>query len=1255
VAKQSKITRDRIADKDIFTIGEDYAKSLQPAIQANKAWLDTFPAIKAAALEYAKIEKEFSQSKGKEQFLKTKEKEKTLSEQTSAALKEQDRAERTLISTIERKKIASEGTNRAVIQNRVELQQLNRRITETAKLSSTLSTEYEKQSIKLIQLQRRYKDVALTQGENSTAARALLTETQKLDATLKRVDANVGQFQRNVGNYGIAMQSAAGAARSLMSALGVVGGIALFTRVMRDAVGVVRDFEGQNATLSAILQVSKDEMQGLTDEAIRLGGETAKTAGEVTKLQIAYARLGFGQREIIDLTEASINGSIALNAELDETANLVGAIVNTFDDFSASDATEIIDILSLSTARSALNFKSLQSAIPTVAGAANAAGVPFTNLVALLGKLSDSGIDASVSATALRNIFIESAAQGLSYDQILDKIKNSTDKLTASNDEFGKRAAVSATVLANNIEAVSELDEVLQNAAGTAEGMAEKELNTLNGALTLLRSRWEGLILETDGANDISGRITRTIQFLTRNLETILRVIVFITGTWAAYRLIMFSINAVTGLYRSAVVGLTIAKTALTNGVRAATVQMQAFNIATKANPIGLLVGVVTTAAAAFLTFRGEVKKSAEELVAIKRRAEEARDAIVDTNIAIVQDKIRAIEADAANEEEAFNRKIDFITSEIEAQRSGRKLMEDFFEESDKKRVEQEEDTQKKLDAVIQQYANRRAQNRARQGADERNLLIPQGVDSDLGPDLTPAVAETAAQKTVKAYQKLLDELNESRKKADKERARESEEDRKKRLEKERQDEVALINFINQYKKETLLKFAGDQENEFETRIEAMEQAQKIELKLLEFNTQERLKTVRKGSNEEKLILAQTNKEKIEIEQRYYDLSIKMAADDIQKRAAIGKARKEEELARELERENQAFINREGIYEKEVNAVELREKRIAEIKKKYAIEALETQIKAIETLLNSETMSAQVRAETEAKLAELKLSLSEIVTSAYVEDAERRAIIEQETAQKIEDLSRQLAQALMDLINNLSQARIQKIDEEIRATDEGFQRQLDNERLTEEERKRIEESRDQRRKELEERRRREQRRQALLNKAMGSSEASINTAVAVTKVMPNPILVALTLALGAAQIAAIVSTPIPAYYLGTDNHPGGKALVGEYQPEVVTEPGKKPYIVDKPTIKHFPRGTKVTPSLEEYQALVKASLLTSIQSDGRRLNDFQTGQMFDKNSDAMLKELQLTRRALEKQKQNIHVHSGKVDFGHHLWKLNNLS
>jgi len=392
---------------------------------------------------------------------------------------------------------------------------------ELAREQLGLISEYQKLSKRLISLRNEYKNLAAQNKENTKEGRALLKQVKALDSRLKGIDKTVGQSQRNVGNYSGALKGLRSEFRSL--GLRVVGAATLirgFGRALKSGFSIIKNFDKANAELAGVLDKNRGQIQALTDDAKRLGSTTAVTATDVTKLQIAYSRLGFTQAQILNLTEPTISGSIALNASLEDTATLVGAMVNSFDDFSAQDAPKILDSLSASTQKTALDFEKLQAALPIVSGAANTAGISFNRLLALLGKLSDSGIDASSSATALRNIFIESAKQGKSYDEILEEIVNSQDKLTAANDEFGKRAAVSATVLSKNLSATKDLEEALDNAGGTAERVAETQLDTLDGKLKLLDSAWEGFVLSLENGEGVFAQILGgAIEFATEFLN----------------------------------------------------------------------------------------------------------------------------------------------------------------------------------------------------------------------------------------------------------------------------------------------------------------------------------------------------------------------------------------------------------------------------------------------------------------------------------------------------------------------------------------------------------------------------------------------------------------------------------------------------------------------------------------------------------------------------------------------------------------
>lgn len=512
---------------------------------------------------------------------------------------------------------------------------------ETNKLGTSYNSLTERNRV----LSQRLRQIIDPLGKGAQEFKRLSTEINRNTADLSKMDQAMGRNQRNVGNYPGRLQSATGAlgffsggatkaklaVTSLTNALGLSLGAFAAIRVARGAVSTIIDFEQANAGLASVLGKTQSQISVLSDDALRLGAVTAKTAVEVVGLQEAYARLGFSQNDVLELTEPTIAGSIALRAELSATAELVGAVVKTFDSFDTIDAPDIIDQLTASTQQSALNFEKLNTALPIVGGAANAAGVPFNKLLALLGKLSDSGIDASSSATALRNIFIESAAQGLDYGQILDKIKNNQDKLTASNDEFGKRAAVSGTILAKNIELTDDLAVSIENSAGAAQKAADEQLNTLNGRLTILASAWDGLILSVNKGNgtfldtaknivnvatELLSLVSGTAQAEEQLNSTELRlrnaalafidfgkIIVGLIKSFVIFKSLQTLINTGQAGWTLLVKASNVAIGFFKGGLQGATIQMKAFNAASRANLIGIIVTALYLAVDAFWAY----------------------------------------------------------------------------------------------------------------------------------------------------------------------------------------------------------------------------------------------------------------------------------------------------------------------------------------------------------------------------------------------------------------------------------------------------------------------------------------------------------------------------------------------------------------------------------------------------------------------------------------------------------------------------
>ena len=208
---------------------------------------------------------------------------------------------------------------------------------------------------------------------------------------------------------------------------------------------------------------------------------------------------------------------------------------------------------------------------------------------------------------------------------------------------------------------------------------------------------------------------------------------------------------------------------------------------------------------------------------------------------------------------------------------------------------------------------------------------------------------------------------------------------------------------------------------------------------------------------------------------------------------------------------------------------------------------------------------------------------------------------------------------ITSIMSTASQNKIQEYDNEIDKIEEQKNKDIEaieqmsvSEEEADARKKAIEARAEARKQKLEQKKKKEQRKQAAYEKANSVIQATISTSLAVlnalSTVHPYPAAVvaaALAAAMGAAQIATIVSQPLPKYAKGTEDHPGGLAIVGDGgQKEVAILPDGGYYVTPSiPTLVDLPKGTEVLPSVNEaLMSITKAPRLdTSMPTSTDRI------------------------------------------------------
>ena len=348
----------------------------------------------------------------------------------------------------------------------------------------------------------------------------------KQTAAIRQVKEQLSQVNAELraNNSLSAKSSGGGFFKNIAGGLkaGAIGaGIAAITGTMRSLVQTNMEFEQSNANLASVLGTSRDNIKMLTEDAKRLGATTVKSASEVTELQTSLAKLGFSQNEIKASTEAILNFGIATGADLGGSAELVGATLRSFN-LDASEAERVAATLAVSTTKSALSYEALSSSMSTVAPVASKFGFSVEDTVALLGKLSDAGFDASSAATATRNIFLNLADSNGKLAKELGRPIKSLDDLAPALQELNnkgvdlaemleltdKRSVAAFSTLVSGSDSLTKLRDSIMDCNGELKDMVNTQMNTLSGSVAGLKSAWEGLMLSFSGSNGVLKQIT---------------------------------------------------------------------------------------------------------------------------------------------------------------------------------------------------------------------------------------------------------------------------------------------------------------------------------------------------------------------------------------------------------------------------------------------------------------------------------------------------------------------------------------------------------------------------------------------------------------------------------------------------------------------------------------------------------------------------------------------------------------------------
>lgn len=1039
-----------------------------------------------------------------------------------------------------------------------------------ARLNSTIgiNTDYIKRN------SDRYSQQKMTIGAYREEIKAAIIELENGNRSMK----NMGIIARNSGmmlqqhmGKGLSQVGAGlkGWAAGYIGAQAVVSGVvALFTK-LREGVGDIVKFEYANSRLSAILGTTSDKIKELTADAQRLGATTKYTASEATELQIELAKLGFTRKEIIDATEHVLKFAQATGAELSEAASLAGASLRMFN-ADTSETERYVSAMAVATTKSALSFSYLATALPIVGPVAKAFNFSIEDTLALLGKLSDAGFDASMAATATRNVFLNLAdsngklAKALgkpvkTLPELVDGLKSLREKgvdLNTTLELTDKRSVAAFNAFLTAADKILPLREQITGVESELGDMAHTMGDNVQGAIANLSSAWEAFMLSfsesTGPAKEFLNWMADKIRRIANDLKSPEEKIEKIDYNFRALakkdanKKLLEVEKEFQAEYKRLIDAGDTEEQAYTKAV----IQMKNKRIEVTAQEREALKRMKTGAQYATSEFENMswIKNGAAKMFSYYTSEAEKADK---AQLEFSKNLFRIASSDD------FNSGLDKIAEKFRPQsndedNSGVKILTD----KEKRELEKAAKEKQKIKETYQE---------------SELALMDEGLEKELAKI---GVAYSKKMAAVKGYSK--EEIA-----------------TRQNLAKEMQGKLDEFS----------IKYNSDREKkDIENALTVVKKGSKEELDLklqqLELQRESEIDSAEKTGEDVFLIDEKYAKKRQELYEKHASDQVLLIAENAAHEQSI---RDEEYIMDTLALKKQ-------LASKEITQQEYAEREY-QLKLDYARKTTEAAIDALEMQLNAEkNLGPDERAKLAEQLQKAKADLARQEAEAEIEAIEKIEKADEKSKNKrIKNVEKWLQVAsqavgvIGDLVSTVYDGQIEKIEKEQDANNEKYDKDIERIEnlaetgaITEEEaeaRKRAAKIQtESKNKELERQKQEIAYKQAIWNKGTQVAETGIATARGIMEAfklgpIAGAIMAAVVGAMGAIQVATILATPIPSYAEGTKDtagHRGGTALVGDAgKQEVVMYKGQAWITPDTPTLVDIPKGAQVFPDVDE--------------------------------------------------------------------------
>lgn len=358
-----------------------------------------------------------------------------------------------------------------------------------------------------------------------------------------KISGDNSQFQKDVNQsatiaqggfdkitaLGIAAWAAIGAAVIKVTTAGI--------GFIKDSVNVGMGFDKSMSQVAATMGTTVDNIQELSDFAMEMGATTAFSAQQAADGLNILAMSGLNAQEQMATLPEVLNLAASGGLDLATAASYVTGAVKGWGD-SFSNSAKYTDMIATGAAKANTNVNQLGMALSDSAATSASYGQTAEGTTLALLRLAEQNVTGAEAATALNRAMMDLYTPTDSAKKALDKLGvsayDSTGKARPFNDviddltvamdgmsDAEKNATKNAIFSTFGLQAynkmtvstkakVNEFKKALDQSTGSAEKMANTQLDNLAGDITLAKSAAEGLKISI--SNGVTPAIRSFVQ-----------------------------------------------------------------------------------------------------------------------------------------------------------------------------------------------------------------------------------------------------------------------------------------------------------------------------------------------------------------------------------------------------------------------------------------------------------------------------------------------------------------------------------------------------------------------------------------------------------------------------------------------------------------------------------------------------------------------------------------------------------------------